>query len=179
MLSKRDARGEYHRVSTHDPHRVVFVRPRPTVSGSIYTIVFFGLWYSLLLPVFVALLLEGLGDNLLVAAFVLIFIGVPLIGISRFVRAIKSIFRKEVWEFDRLQRSISINKQKVAGFDDIVQMHLETNDSPEGVDHELVLIKRDGKRIVVDWSQNEGISIGNLAEQISEVLGLDITRIVK
>jgi len=155
-----------------DQKCVVIVNPRLSTMGAIMVAAFFGLWYYLLIPAFIGALVSG---NLFVAAFVLIFVVVPLIGIGHFFRGIKLLFRREEWVFDGVSKSIRLNRRSIAEFNEIFELQLISTDN-EGPEHELVLLRNDGKRIVVTRSHDSGIDIARQAHAISSITDLKVIK---
>ena len=164
--------GDGDSIEKPDQERFVIINPRISIWAAFVVGTFFSLWYALVIPAFVGTIVAG---NPFLATFVLIFVVVPLIGAVRFLRGVKGLFRAENWVFDRPANSVTLNNKLVAGFHEISELQLNTIEN-EGVEHELVLVRSNGKRIVVTHSNDSGIDIARQASDVSRITGLEIVR---
>jgi len=116
---------------------------------------------------------EGFSHSLLINW---LFWLVPLFSIAEIFRALKVITTGEVFFFDGYRKIIRRNDKRIAGFDDIIRIQVRTfpnSDDPD--EHNLSLVFKNEDKIRIEQSQNL-TEILNAAEEISELLNVEIKR---
>ena len=76
------------------------------------------------------------------------------------------------WEFNGNYQQILRNDRKLVDFDEVVKLHIRST-TGQVEEHRLTILQRNGKKIVIDYSNNFQEIFG-LADDIADVLKVEI-----